>query len=472
MTTVTGNLQDLLGQPASGFHVVFDLTRTDYESGKITVRGSESVSADQSGEFSIELEPNEGKTQSSQYTVKVYEPTGTRRQVWSTTITVPDAATVDITAIIDEPPYPSVDAAQQALQAVQAASAQALIDIGDAETDAVTAITDAWDAGVTAIEDARDQGVGAIEQARDAAINALNGLVQQAEDARDASQDARDLSQAWAEGTEPGGEGTKSSREHAEDSAQSASDAEGFKDDAETAAATLPDFTGQPAGLAVVSDGDDGSELVERFGPEDLAAPGPHNQSFVANLIMPPLGSGNFHAPLYGRPDAPATGQTPGAQVGGMQWVYPWTIQGGFTGRTLEIRGRYFLFGGASAAYFLGFIVDADNWYQLGWSRSRYQVIQSVDGVVSELEDSTALGGVERSDTMDYWVYRNGRNTANRGGVMMSQAWPYSYKLPDLPFDLDESTAVGFGHSTTSAIEQYAYVAIMGTDATVVGSAS
>ncbi len=281
MTFLTGNLQTILEQPAAGFHVVAELTHTDYKSGLITVKSSVATVADENGHFELELAPNQGQSHSSQYRVRVYSNDASPQLVWSTTITVPDVATVDITTIISEAPYPPVDESQQALEAVQAAAAQALLDIGDAETDAVTAITDARDAGVTAIEDARDQGVGAIEQARDAAINAINGLVQQAEDARDASQDARDLSQAWATGTEPGGGGTKSSREHAEDSAQSASDAEGFKDDAETAANRIPDPTGQPDGK-VPSSKDGVFELVERFGPEDLRDSAPFAVSPLA----------------------------------------------------------------------------------------------------------------------------------------------------------------------------------------------
>jgi hypothetical protein len=60
------------------------------------------------------------------------------------------------------------------------------------------------------------------------AVGVIEGLVTQAET-------ARNLSQAWAEGTEPGGEGTKSSKEYAEDAAVQVGIAEGHKTDAETA---------------------------------------------------------------------------------------------------------------------------------------------------------------------------------------------------------------------------------------------
>ena len=86
----------------------------------------------------------------------------------------------------------------------------AVSDVNTARDNAITAINDARQTAIDAIGDEQTVAIAAVNQAADDAIGIINGLVAQAES-------ARDLSQKWAEGTEPGGEGTKSSKEHAED---------------------------------------------------------------------------------------------------------------------------------------------------------------------------------------------------------------------------------------------------------------
>jgi len=414
-TTVKYNAIRQHGEAAAGARLKVLLTRVDKDGTTFVQPEPMEFTADENGMIEMDLWPNESGTEATQYQVFLYRKSD-GREIWKATITVPDVAEVDMASIVSMPPFPPVDESQQALQAVQDAAAQALLDIGDAETDAVTAITDARDAGVTAIEDARDQGVGAIEQARDDAINAINGLVQQAEDARDASQDARDLSQAWATGTEPGGEGTKSSREHAEDSAQSASDAEGFKDDAETAANRIPDPTGQPAGQVPQTDGADGYDLVERFSADDLQDESNHLRSPAAQIALPGYGSNasgslreNQPLRMWGHPSAPYTGQTPLAGFGPFDVVFPLTWRSSVNVPTAHVA---FSYKGAPVndAVTVGWILDEDNYIRIAPGRASIAVIECISGVESQIS-STSYTGITITDMehlLHWWFGRNG----------------------------------------------------------------
>jgi hypothetical protein len=270
LTKVNLDLFNQIGEAAVNADVFVRLTKLDKDPDHGLVAPpvvNQVVQVGESGRAVLELWPNQRGTEASQYRIsakarKVEGQPHSSVLLWEATITVPDVAEVDLVSIIDMPPYPPVDASQQALQEVQAAAAQALLDIDDAETSAVTAITNARDGAIFDIVEARDQGVDAVEAVRDAAIATINGLVAQAQQARDDAQtaagessDSADLSQAWATGTEPGGVGTKSSREFSEDSAQSASDAETARNEAVAAGSEYGIFLFQDDESAVQDGG-------------------------------------------------------------------------------------------------------------------------------------------------------------------------------------------------------------------------
>jgi hypothetical protein len=263
-TRVNANLLQAIGEAAIGAVLTYRLDRTDKDPDHgIIVPQDYAFTIPESGEVEIDLWPNARGTNSSRYNVTITRRSGNAvTTLWDVKATVPESGPVNLRSIIDMPPYPPVDASQQALQEVQAAAAQALLDIGDAETSAVTAITNVRDGAIFDIIAARDQGVDAVEAVRDAAITTINGLVAQAQQARDDAQgfagdssDSANLSQAWATGTEPGGVGTKSSREHAEDSAQSASDAETARNEAVAAGSEYGIFLFQDDESAVQDGG-------------------------------------------------------------------------------------------------------------------------------------------------------------------------------------------------------------------------
>ena len=313
-TQVTWNGFEQHGQAAVGARIQVRLNRTDVDvdHGQILPSTQRHV-ADENGAAVFGLWPNQRGTESSQYDVTILSGDGGRRLLQAT-ITVPEVASVDLIEIIAMPPFPPVDAAQQAVEQAQAAAADAIVakdeaeaaalaasnSAGDADTsaqaaqDAATAAGNAQTAAETAqsaaetaqglsesarddSQDARDAAQlaqTAAETARDAAQSAQTA----AETARDAAQaaqsdseTARDLSQAWATGTEPDGPGTKSSREHAEDSAASAAAAEGFKDDAEEAADRIPDPAGQPNGRSITAV--DGAWVTAQHPPGFFDAP-------------------------------------------------------------------------------------------------------------------------------------------------------------------------------------------------------
>ena len=191
---------------------------TDWDSDdRLLLPRSIEETSDENGDFEFSAWPNARGNRSTQYRVAIIDPVG-RVRLARFRITVPESASpVNLRDIISDDPPPPLSEATQAEQAAQqfASDAQdsallaeqtvqsaigdiesardsAILTIGDREDTAVSAVNTARDQGIQAVEDARDQGVGAVETARDDAVNTINGLVTQAETARDEAQGFRD----------------------------------------------------------------------------------------------------------------------------------------------------------------------------------------------------------------------------------------------------------------------------------------
>ena len=111
------------GSVAAGLKVVAALTVADLDSGTVVPDAVSQAVTDALGECILPLWPNSRGTNGSQYAVTV---TKGRATVDSYLMTVPESVSVVMAELIrSQPPYPTVDAAQIALEGAQAAAAQA-----------------------------------------------------------------------------------------------------------------------------------------------------------------------------------------------------------------------------------------------------------------------------------------------------------------------------------------------------------
>lgn len=111
------------GVPIAGLRVRCELTRPDVDGGVLVPQPRARGDTDASGQCTIPLWPNSRGVNASQYRVKVYQGT---ELIHSFLVTVPEQAGVVLAeTIINQAPYPAVDAAQAAVTAAQAAAAEA-----------------------------------------------------------------------------------------------------------------------------------------------------------------------------------------------------------------------------------------------------------------------------------------------------------------------------------------------------------
>jgi hypothetical protein len=291
-TTITFELADQLGELSEGAVVQWQLTANDIDDATGTVirpKPGRAV-ADANGAGSFECWPNERGRRATQYQVQVFRAGGSRPE-WAFKVTVPEAGPVNLTAIISEDPFPKVSASQAALQEAQAAAATAASHANDAEQSATAAAASATAASgdataSAAARTAAEQAQTAAEAARDAALAAQTA----AESARDDSTNARDAAQAAqsaAEQAQTAAEAARNAAQTAQAAAETARDAaqlaqtgsetardeaQTARDQAQAAAATIPDPTGEGAGLVPQTDGADGYGLY-RLPPDASMIP-------------------------------------------------------------------------------------------------------------------------------------------------------------------------------------------------------
>ena len=250
--TLSGTAFTSDGSAIENAVITAKLDKPDYTSDGSHLPRSQQTTADSSGDWSLELVSNLDGTQDSRYIIEI-RLSASGGLLARETIQMPQAASTLAQLVVEQPvttesqtaaalsaakAEEEADRAQSivndAITDIESARDSALTAIGTAETDAVTAVNDARDQGVQAVQDARDQGVGAVEAARDDAVNTINGLVTQAESARDAAQGFRNEAEGFRDTAQTAAGNASDSETAAGLSAQSASDdataAEGFRD--------------------------------------------------------------------------------------------------------------------------------------------------------------------------------------------------------------------------------------------------
>lgn len=248
-TTVNFALFDLLGAEAAGAQILLQLDKfdTDADTGTV-VPTITTITADESGEASATLWPNERGTRGSSYHV-VITPAGSTKPSIRTKISVPSAGPADFRSIISTPPFPSKSDAQAAQEAAQASAAAAAQSATEAEASATAAAASAALASTdataaTAAKNAAETAQAAAEAARDAAQTAQTA----AESARDESVSARDAAQL----AQTAAEAASTSAAAARDAAQAAQTAaELARDEAVVARDEAETFATEAAGNAL-----------------------------------------------------------------------------------------------------------------------------------------------------------------------------------------------------------------------------
>src|SRR5574343_1020631 len=170
------------GAPAEGLMVSARLTRPDTDSGAVVPAVTISGKTDEAGECTLHLWPNARGTTGSQYRVNI---TGSVLMVDAYTITVPESlSTVLVESIKSTPPYPTVSAAQQALEAAQQAVADAAASASVAQASELAAADSAAEAAASAADAAASASVAqasemaAADSATASAASALTSSAQ------------------------------------------------------------------------------------------------------------------------------------------------------------------------------------------------------------------------------------------------------------------------------------------------------
>jgi|GEM_PF-4767892 len=186
------------GKPAAGAKIQAKLNRFETDGG-IVVPFHAEAKADENGDYTIDLWPNERGTGSSSYRVTVRSASP---QDVSFNVVVPDGSgALSMDPLIDRPPYPPIDQAQEAIQKAQAAASTAVASAQSAVSAADSAGNDAANA-VAAKEAAEQAKVDAQTIANDfgdvqGAVAAATAQAQAAAgSASNASDDATTANQA------------------------------------------------------------------------------------------------------------------------------------------------------------------------------------------------------------------------------------------------------------------------------------
>lgn len=147
---VTGTVYDPEGNPLAGISIYAELTPRFDTDDSIIVPRSYQTTADTQGNYTINLWPNARGVNGTQYKISILYYSS---QVSSFLISVPDGdpgTPVPMSSIINSPPYPPVNAAQQAVAQAQAAALGAEGYASTATTQASIATDAATAAGIQA----------------------------------------------------------------------------------------------------------------------------------------------------------------------------------------------------------------------------------------------------------------------------------------------------------------------------------
>jgi len=185
------------GKPAAGAKIQAKLNRFETDGG-IVVPFHAETKADENGNYTINLWPNERGTGSSSYRVTVRSASP---QDVSFNVVVPDGnGALSMDPLIDRPPYPPIDQAQEAIQKAQAAASTAVANAQVAENAASQTGTDASNAEAASLaaqqaaSDAQNIATqfGDVQGAIDAATSAANSASSSASTATGAANTASD----------------------------------------------------------------------------------------------------------------------------------------------------------------------------------------------------------------------------------------------------------------------------------------
>lgn len=146
---------DPSGSPVAAGRVTARLDRTDYMDGYVIAPETLQGETDDAGLCTLNLWPNELGTSGSLYKIVAYNPDDQNRRYLNVLVAVPKAA-CQLEHILQQQPFPPIDAAQAALQAAQGALADvteqaqiATAKAAEADADAISAVSSATAAGLS-----------------------------------------------------------------------------------------------------------------------------------------------------------------------------------------------------------------------------------------------------------------------------------------------------------------------------------
>lgn len=402
-TTVTFNVLDVIGGNAEGVKVVFRLDRTDKDADHgILVPKNHVFTVPEDGELSVDLWPNERGQNSSQYDVTILrESTGPTERLWRVKATVPSSGPVDLRAIVQELPFPAVDAAEQAVIDAQAAAATATSAVDDLE---------AFRTGLTVDADTLAPGSAASVAYDEDALTFLFGIPEGAQ-GEQGPQGVQGIQGEQGIAGPTGPEGPQGLKGDTGDTGpqgpqgvqgevgpQGDTGPQGPQGEPGEDGFGVPDPTGEDAGLVPQTDGADGYGFEERFSTDDLRDPSAYAVSPVLGRLFHAPGSGR-EPRLWGPVDSPHSGQAP-IQIGPFDWAY-YTDAAPVNWLGVDI-DLFWKLGSTDGQYVrVGAAIDQDNWWYVDLGRRGATMMQSLGGVVSQVGEAVAWpitgGGTERA---------------------------------------------------------------------------
>lgn len=164
------SVYDQSGSPVSGGRVTARLDRTDYMDGYVIAPETLEGETNDAGLCILNLWPNELGTSGSLYKVVAYNPDDQNRRYLNVLVAVPNAA-CQLEHILQQQPFPPIDAAQAALQAAQSALADvteqaqiATAQAGQAAASAEAAASERVQTGLDAQATAADRIQAALDR--------------------------------------------------------------------------------------------------------------------------------------------------------------------------------------------------------------------------------------------------------------------------------------------------------------------
>lgn len=333
---ITGHAYNQDGSPAS--QAIGRAVLSTYEiDGGVVVPNKVDFKLDENGYFEIVLWPNQRGQVGSHYSVKIYSRAATF-PVFEAKVVVPDVDyEVDILSIIDAPPYPPVDEAQQAVLAAKQHAEAAKVRADEAfesatnasnsaaaaktsETNSKNSATDSENSAIASAASASDASTSASD-ASDAATIASNKASEASSSASTASNAATTAQGAASTATTKATEASTSASEALSSAAaasNSAGEARTYKEDAEEAALVLNsiNITEEPAPDSIPLS-DENGKINENWLDQTIFIKDPLRQSVEAasggsyTVIYTPKGQPSFmfRQPVFNLEDIDPSGQ-------------------------------------------------------------------------------------------------------------------------------------------------------------------